>query len=231
MPEAFFKFPRTPHLFWPLERVPKDDRVLDPATAREFLSGDVIVEEKIDGANLGFSLDQHGAICAQNRGNWIERGVQPQFQPMWAWISRRHNDLTRVMKPGRILFGEWCFALHSVGYDRLPDWFLAFDVYDREAGRFWSTQRRASLFESGRLSAVPQLFRGRIQLPELQRMLQSEKSRMGSGPLEGLYIRRDGAEWLEGRAKLVRPEFLLGLDDHWSSRPLSRNKMCAPPFT
>jgi hypothetical protein len=59
-------------------------------------------------------------------------------------------------------------------------------------------------------------------------MLRAEKSRVGSGPLEGLYIRRDSAEWLEGRAKLVRPEFLREIENHWSSRSLEHNIAMVP---
>jgi hypothetical protein len=37
-----------------------------------------------------------------------------------------------ILEPGRhILFGEWCRAQHSVFYSRLPDYFLAFDIWDR----------------------------------------------------------------------------------------------------
>lgn len=225
MREEFFKFPRTPHLWWPLDRAPKDDRVIEPASVRELLSGEVIVEEKIDGATLGLSLDEHGEIRAQNRGSWVDRRAHSQFNPMWAWISQRKLALTDALQNNRILFGEWCFAVHSVQYDRLPDWFLGFDAYDRERGRFWSTQRRDTLLKVAGVSQVPRLRVGRTTLTELQDMLRSEQSRIGKGPVEGLYIRRDGAEWLGARAKLVRPEFLTAIEEHWSARPLERNQL------
>jgi hypothetical protein len=228
MSREFFKFPRTPHLWWPLDRAPNDDRVLDAASAAALLSGDVVVEEKIDGANVGLSLDPNGGIRAQNRGSWIERGTHSQFQPLWSWISRRQFDLAQALNDDVILFGEWCFAVHSVRYDRLPDWFLGFDVYDRATGRFWSVPRRDAFLRRVGVSAVPRLFEGRTTLSRLQSMLHTQKSRVGSGPLEGLYIRRDGTEWLEGRAKLVRPEFLLSIEKHWSSRSLEHNIAMVP---
>jgi ATP-dependent RNA circularization protein (DNA/RNA ligase family) len=227
MCEGFIKFPRTPHLVWPIDRPPKDDRVLSAAESVQFLLGTVIVEEKVDGANIGLSLDAEGTIRAQNRGAWIERGAHPQFQPLWAWIGDKHSVLTEILRPDRILFGEWCFAVHSVRYDRLPDWFLAFDVFDCLAGRFWSTARRDRLLEASGICRVPLLSAGHTSLATLQEILQSEVSRVGSHGLEGLYVRRDTAEWLEGRAKLVRSEFLLAIDEHWSSRSLERNKIIA----
>jgi hypothetical protein len=225
MRQEFFKFPRTPHLCWPLPRAPKDDRVLDSADVREFLSTDVIVEEKVDGANVGLSLDEDGEIRAQSRGSFLERGSHSQFHPMWAWISQRKAALTNALLDDRMLFGEWCFAMHSIRYDRLPDWFLGFDIYDVISKQFWSTQRRNEILRLAGLCQIPRLFAGRITLVDLMRMLESEQSRVGTGPVEGLYIRRERPNWLLARAKLVRPEFLLAIEEHWSYRPLERNKL------
>jgi hypothetical protein len=43
--------------------------------------------------------------------------------------------------------------------------------------------------------------------------------------MEGLYLRRDSALWLEQRAKLVRPEFLQSIEEHWSAVPLRKNRL------
>jgi hypothetical protein len=183
------------------------------------------VEEKVDGANLGFSVDERTEIRAQNRGWRLGHQAHPQFHPMWGWISRRRAALVEFLRSDRIFFGEWCFAVHSAHYDRLPDWFLGFDVYDIGAGKFWSVARRDEVFHLAGIHSVPRIFAGRVTLFDLQRMLESEQSRLGSGPLEGLYIRRDGDGWLESRAKLVRPEFLLAIEEHWSSKPMEHNKL------
>ena len=61
------------------------------------------------------------------------------------WVARRWNAVAEALFPDLMLFGEWCYALHSVHCTKLPDWFLAFDVYDRAAGAFWSVERRNEL--------------------------------------------------------------------------------------
>ena len=38
--------------------------------------------------------------------------------------------------------GEWLYAKHSIHYTRLPDYFLAFDLYDRRTGVFHSSAER-----------------------------------------------------------------------------------------
>jgi len=68
---TFFRFPHTPHIAWLGDAQLRDDKVFAPNEVRELLSHDVLVEEKVDGANLGFSVDEHGTLRAQNRGTYL----------------------------------------------------------------------------------------------------------------------------------------------------------------
>ena len=66
----FVKFPRTHHLLdTGGAAVTRDDLVCDAAAVARFCNGTtrVCVQEKVDGANLGFSLDDTWTIRAQNR--------------------------------------------------------------------------------------------------------------------------------------------------------------------
>src|SRR5260370_28575424 len=151
----FFKFPHTPHLLW-LGKTPcRGDKVFGLEEARAFLNGQVTVEEKMEGTNIGLSLDESGALRVQSRGSYLARGSHPQFQPLWPWIEARRFGLVEALRPGLMLFGEWCFARHSVPYNRLPDWFLGFDVYERAADRFWSPHRRDRCLHGLGLSPAP----------------------------------------------------------------------------
>jgi hypothetical protein len=123
-----------------------------------------------------------------------------------------------------ILFGEWCYAVHSVRYDALPDWFIGFDVYDRRARRFWSAARRNELLHRIGLLSVPELERGHYRIQDLKLLLSAESSRFG-GPIEGLYLRQEDDGWLDHRAKLVRAEFVQSIGEHWSRRPIERNQL------
>ena len=222
----FFKFPHTPHLAWLSSAPARQDKVLSPPEVRDFLSAEVLVEEKVDGANLGLSVDSAGSLRAQNRGSFLGTRASPQFQPLWPWLEARRERLVEALGQNLMLFGEWCFAVHSVRYDALPDWFLAFDVYDRQAGRFWSSARRDALVDRLGLARVPVVARGRFSLPEVQKLLAP--SRFTHGLMEGLYLRRDRGGFLGARAKLVRAEFVQAIEEHWSSRPLERNGLVSP---
>jgi hypothetical protein len=220
----FFRYPHTPHLAWLGEGQPRDDKVLSLKETRDLLSHEVTVEEKVDGANVGFSVDEHAKLRAQNRGTYIDFDApKEQFKPLKRWLQRRADALAEALFPNLMVFGEWCYAVHSVHYTRLPDWFVAFDVYDRASGEFWCVARRDALASTLGLAVVPRLGVGRFDLPQLEALLGN--SRLADGPAEGLYVRHDVGERLVARAKLVRREFVQAIDKHWTKRGLVPNAL------
>lgn len=225
----FFRFPQTPHLAWLGQVAPRDDKVLAPNETARLLAVDVLVEEKIDGANLGFSLSPKGEVRAQNRGQYLQTPHAGQFARLPDWLAVHgdtlHTSLALHVDAGLMLFGEWCAARHSLDYDLLPDWFLLFDVYERATGRFWSSARRNALAAQCGLATVPTLRQGRCTLDELKAMLEKCPSRYRPGTLEGVVIRQESADWCNARAKLVRPDFTQTITEHWSRRRLEWNRL------
>ena len=84
----FFRFPHTPHIAWLAKGEPRDDKVLSPTESQSLLSHVVVVEEKLDGANLGFSLDAHGQVQAQNRGQYLQEPFSGQFARLPDWLAQ-----------------------------------------------------------------------------------------------------------------------------------------------
>lgn len=222
---SFFRFPHTPHIAWLGEGVPRDDKVLAPEEARALLAGVVVVEEKLDGANLGLSLAPDGSLRAQNRGQYLSAPHAGQFARLPAWLAQHEAGLRAVLTPDRILFGEWCAARHSLDYAALPDWFLLFDIYDRTSGKFCSSARRNALAAQAGLATAAQVLRGHVTLDELKRLVNDTPSRYRQGPLEGVVIRHESADWCEARAKLVRAQFTQTIDDHWRRRAVEWNRI------
>jgi len=225
---GFFRFPHTPHLVWLGEGVPRDDKVLSVREAATLLAGDVVVEEKLDGANLGLSLAPDGGLRAQNRGQYLAEPHAGQFTRLPAWLGQHSEALRAVLKPNLIIFGEWCAARHSLDYAALPDWFLLFDVYDRAAARFWSTSRRNTLARAAGLITVPQWLHGKTTVAALKQLVIAHPSRYRAGGLEGVVIRRESPEWCEARAKLVRADFTQAIDTHWRKRAIEWNRVDYP---
>lgn len=229
MSEAFVKYPRTPHLIWMGEATPRGDKLVNKAEAEALLRRPASIEEKVDGANLGLSLGSNGRLRAQSRGHYLEPGTAGQWKSLWKWLALRETQLVSVIGPSRIVFGEWCYAQHSVAYDSLPDWMLVFDVYDRLEGRFWSRKRRDALARESGLSTVPLLGEGRYTLESVRRHIGP--SRIGAASAEGVYLRWDEGAWLIARAKVVKPGWVLATDEHWSSRPLKVNRLASDERT
>lgn len=225
MGDYFFRFPHTPHLAWLGKMAPRNDKVMAPIEAQHFLAAEVVVEEKLDGANLGLSLETDGVLRVQNRGQYLVKPYLGQFARLPGWLAQHDDALRFTLTPDLILFGEWCAARHSLDYTILPDWFLLFDVYDRATRRFWSTARRNALASEVGLTAVPELLRGKTNLTALKQIVDTTQSSYRQGSLEGIVIRRETTQWLEARAKLVRPDFSQAIDTHWRRRAIQWNRI------
>lgn len=221
MKENFFKFPSTPHLdvFGDIDI--REDKVLSAAERDAFLRHNITVEEKVDGANLGISFNEDGHLCVQNRGEFLHLPETGQWKKLNEWLNSRIDTLFENLTDRYILFGEWTYAQHSVFYDRLPDWFLGFDIYDRVIGRFFSCTRRDALFKKMQITKVPTIAHGHFAIIDLEKHLS--QSKLGPQPAEGLYLRLDEGQWLLKRAKLVRPEFIQSLEGHWSRSAIRQN--------
>lgn len=221
----FFRFPHTPHIAWLGEGAPREDKLLSEDDVAFLLAGEVVVEEKLDGANLGLSVGPEGILRAQNRGQYLGHSPSGQFQRLPAWLELHGPAIASALGKDLIAFGEWCAARHSLDYDRLPDWWLLFDIYDRQAGRFWSTRRRDSFADKFQLSAVATLAHGSQTVESLKTLLAASGSRYRKGGMEGVVVRREDDDWLLARGKLVRADFTQAIDDHWRARKLEWNRV------
>jgi ATP-dependent RNA circularization protein (DNA/RNA ligase family) len=233
MSDTFFKFPSTPYLALIDEAGIREDKVMSEVERMAFLQREFVVEEKVDGANLGISFDSEGEIRAQNRGAHLTLPRVGQWKNLDAWLAPRIDALFSLLSDRYILFGEWCYARHSIWYEQLPDWFLGFDVYDKLTQKFLSSSRRNDFLKKANIAQVPMLASGCFTYAEIKNMLV--QSKLSSQPAEGLYLRTDMGEWLVDRAKLVCPIFMQSLEQHWSRSPITPNKlhmrkMCLPAW-
>ena len=177
-----FKFPRTRHLFDAGgSGVSRDDLLMDAGEEKVFYTGTspnkkgkaavkkggrmgngtlVSIEEKVDGANLGISLGDDMRFLVQNRSHYVNSKTHRQFAPLDSWLSEHSAGLFQTLGdvPGNyVLFGEWLYAKHSIHYTRLPGYFMAFDLYDCKAGKFFSWRERDRRLEGSGIPTVRQI--------------------------------------------------------------------------
>ena len=220
MTTDFFKFPSTPHLAALGNNDVRDDKCFSDAERENFLSHKITIEEKIDGANLGISFDSNGDVFFQNRGSKITE-FSGQWKKLQYWYMQYADFLFDSLSDQYILFGEWCYAKHSVFYDSLPDLFVAFDIFDKKTGSFFSVKRRNTFLNGSGIFMVPFVAEGYFTFEALKNM--TFISSFGHENAEGIYCRIDNADWLIQRAKLVRPAFRQTIEEHWSRQTICKN--------
>jgi hypothetical protein len=157
----FIKYPRTPHLRG--SKLQEGDHDLEQVDLASLSGGVLVWEEKVDGANAAFSFGTEGAPQLQSRGHYLQGGAREgQFSLFKAWVDTHQDAFRRTIGMRYIVFGEWCYAKHTVFYDQLPHYFLEFDVLDRDAGRFLSTLARRRLLEGLPIVPVPVVHKGAV---------------------------------------------------------------------
>ena len=231
----FVKYPRTPHLFGSTGT--DDDKHLDEAESRRFLADpSLIVEEKLDGTNVGIHFTSSGTMLLQCRGHLITEGMHPQYDLFKQWAAVKRPVLEEMLQDRFILFGEWLYAKHSVHYRRLPHYFFEFDVYDNESGDFLSLERRLALLEGTGLHTVPVLHTGGLDRERLTALIGPSRfdsefdnplTKRTDHLMEGLYLRTEAQGVVTGRAKFVRPEFVeqVKRSEHWQHQAMTPNHL------
>jgi atypical dual specificity phosphatase len=226
-PISLLKFPRTPHLL-DLGAATDDDLVQRREEQSATTGQTVVITEKIDGANMGLSLSASRQIVIQNRSHYVNSSSHDQFKRLDLWIQKHLEHLYKVLDrdeffPERyILYGEWLAATHSIPYTHLPDYFVAFDIYDR-ATRGWADRQTVeSLLKDTDIHLVPCIYEGSMpDDDELKKMVQM-KSLFYDGPVEGIYVKIESRGKVLSRGKVVRNDFIAG-NDHWTKGRIAWN--------
>ena len=78
------------------------------------------------------------------------------------WAATISDRLRPVLGDRYVVYGEWLYAKHTIFYDRLPHYFLEFDVLDRRTHMFLDTPARRDLLAGLPIASVPVLRSGRI---------------------------------------------------------------------
>jgi hypothetical protein len=231
----FVKYPRTPHLFG--SKGTDDDKHLSDVESAEFIADQsLIVEEKLDGTNVGLHFDGDGALVLQCRGHLITEGMHPQYDLFKQWVAVKRFVLEDCLQDRFILFGEWLYARHSIHYRGLAHYFYEFDIYDKQLRGFLSLERRLAMLDGTGLQTVPVIHTGAIDREQLVALIgpsrfDSQFANPLSGQtdplMEGLYLRTEASGLVTGRAKFVRAEFVekVRQSEHWQHQEMTANRL------
>ncbi len=233
--DDFTKYPRTPHLFG--SRGTGDDKHLGQKESLDFVADtSLIVEEKLDGTNVGIHFTPGGRMVLQCRGHEITAGMHAQYDLFKQWTMGKRPILEAMLQDRLILFGEWLYARHSVHYRSLPHYFFEFDIYDKKKQLFLDLARRLEILEGTNIHTVPVIHRGPVTADDLGALIgpsrydsefQNPLTGRVDNLMEGLYLRTELEGCVTARAKFVRPEFVerVNQSEHWQHQPLVPNRL------
>jgi RNA ligase-like protein len=195
-------FPTTPHLrgscgTW-------DDTFLDQETTQRILSSALIVQEKIDGINIGFHLTGNRLVVIHKDRVLPDREFG-RLTELYGWCRAHARALKEVLQQGVAVFGEYVGHIHRTTGEK-PPWFV-FDGYDIAAGRFLAQVELRQRITALPVLFAPTLFQGVPgQLSKIQSLIG--RSVLGTGPMEGVYIRVEHGTYLQERYKFVRADYV-----------------------
>lgn len=202
------KYPRSFHLPWSPGGTSDDKRL---SNVDSLLGVKLVITEKCDGSNLTYT-----------RTNVYSRShAGPPNHSSFDTAKATHGRIAYRISEGLSIFCEYCFAVHSIEYERLPDCSLVFGVREDSTGAWWEWDMVAAQAVDLGLPTVPVLYRGEvrseIELKELTEALSLMPSAFG-GVREGVVVRKDSGfsdiEFSRSLAKWVRKNHVI-TDEHW----------------
>ena len=217
------KYPKTNHFSFS-KGASNDDKI---ATSIEKLIGvPIVISEKLDGSNT--SIEADGCFARTHAGAPTHKSFD--------MLKVLHASVKYIIEPGTQIFGEWCYARHSIEYTELPSYFLPFGV--RYLNTDGSTHRWGSWTDvemwAGDIgvSTVPVLYTGVVndeyQLKELVESFMNQPSACG-GIREGVVARVavgfNDDEFSSCVLKCVRANHVSPDNDHWKHQKIIKNKL------
>ena len=209
------KYPRTPHLPFSPE-IHSDDKVCNLVDLKRIIDDqlEMVILEKYDGGNT--MLDNPGVFARSH--------IQPTACPTFDYIKNVHYYPNRleIAASNIQVFGENMFAIHSIEYTELTDYFYVFNILEKRSDRFMSYDSMVGWASNHGMQTVPLIYSGKIpSLVWLEKFLKDEMLKPSTlgGEREGFVIRLrksfNQTDFSKYVFKYVRAGHVQ-TDEHWS---------------
>ncbi len=213
------KYERTLHLPWSLGRT-SDDKVMTDVSG--LLDTPLVITEKMDGSN----------VCMETYKCFARTHSGPPSHASFDAFKQLHSMCKSKIPEYLQIFGEWCYAFHSLPYDHLPgSFFLMFAVRDTRSNVWMSWEEVELWAQELNIPTVPVLELGTFQTED---NLQETTTILGAkpsfyGPIrEGVVVRVitefHNSDFPCRVGKFVRANHVQ-TSEHWSTRQIVRNKI------
>lgn len=205
------RYQTTPHMpFSPgVSRADKVLKSLSPFGGKE-----VIISKKMDGENANLYPDGFHAKSPDSR-----------HHPSRDWIACFHAQMAHNIPAGWRVCGENMYAKHSLAYDNLPSYFLAFSVWN-ERNRALSWDDTVEMLALLELHSVPVLYRGIFDEAVIHRLVAALDLSKDEGIVMRLAEEFAYEDFAKSIAKWVRANHVQ-TSDHWMHSIIVPNKLAA----
>jgi len=172
----------------------------------------VIVQEKLDGANVGISFE-YDKLVLQSRSRILDNSEKEvHFKFFKRWAKDNKGILWSKLGNRYLIFAEYLYIKHRIYYENLPSYFCALDIYDKDLKCFVNDKQFDFLVPDDIFFKPAVLYEGTYRkLGDVNRFIKDS--------MEGVYLRfEDGT-----RMKYPRPEFQkIKLDDDFCTDTINK---------
>ena len=202
------KYPRTLHVPWSLGAT-NDDKVLK--SLDHLIGKEVVITEKMDGECTSLYPNARHA-----------RSLDSTHHKSRDWLAAYHSSIAYCIPKQHRICGEYLFAQHSIAYNNLPSYFLAFSVWNEEICLDWdSTVEFLGLID---VQTVPVLFRGILTIEILKEIESKLDYEIQEGYVVRLAASFELANFSNSVCKFVRSNHVQ-TDEHWMHKEIVPNKL------
>ena len=193
---------------------------------KRLLGATVVIEEKLDGANSGVIRHKSG-FSLQKKGSLVGQSEHLQFQYFHNWANRLKYDNIMAVPPGYIVYGELMYIVHTIYYNRLPDYFIVFDVWNGR--QYMDRESKEEFCKEFGFQIIPLIVQGHFEVKELYSLIPKVSS--FGNVAEGIVVKRYREfstrrnDYMRG--KVVKKEFLKFVEEneHWTREKMKVNSL------
>lgn len=196
------------HVPWSLGTT-KEDKIL--SSMDHLIGKEVVITEKMD-----------GECTSLYRSGRHARSLDSTHHVSRDWLAAYHSSIAYCIPRKWRICGEYLYAKHTIPYDDLESYFLAFSLWDDTVCMDWDST--VEFFETIDVKTVPVIWTGILTLEvlkEIEAKLNLEKQ-------EGYVVRLKGSfefdDFASSVCKFVRPNHVQ-TDEHWMSKAVIPNKL------
>ena len=164
---------------------------LGKRATKNIFDGEVEVQEKVDGSQISFSIDEDGVVNVRSKGAKQNAEV-PEANKMFEAGILAILAVKDKLTPGYTYRGEYLSKpKHNVlAYSRVPKNHIV--IFDIDMGDQDYMNHVAMSEEADRLGfeAIPLLFRGKVESAEQLKSLLETESFLGGTKIEGFVVKR-----------------------------------------